>query len=361
MPIRILHIVSYMQRRGLETMLMNCFRHIDREKVMFDFLVHRDFRSDYDDEIEALGGKIYRMPRLNPINPAYFKALREFFKVHPEYRIVHCHLDCMSSIPLGVAKEYGVPVRIAHAHSSSQDKDWKYPLKRYYMSNISKVATHFFACSEKAAEWMYPGQAATIVQNGIEADKFKFDACIRTTIRDELGLGADFAIGNVGRFVLVKNHDFMIRIFSELHKKLPCSKLVLVGNGPLENEIREKARKLNLENDVLFLGVRNDVHRIMQAFDVFLLPSLFEGLGMVAIEAQSSGLPCIVSTTVPYECDISKCVRFLDLKCTPKEWADEILRLKDKPRTSGYDAVVRAGYDIQTTADFLQKFYTDIW
>ena len=208
--IRVLHIVSFMQRGGLETLIMNCYRHIDREKMQFDFIVHRPFRADYDDEIEALGGKIYRLPRLNPFSPEYKKALVEFFTAHPEYRVVHCHLDCMSALPLAAAKQCGVPVRIAHAHSSNQDKDWKYPLKRLYMSKIPASATHFFACAQDAGEWMFPGQNITTINNGIETDRFSFSPEVRAEVREELGLGDALVLGHVGRFAPQKNHTFLL-------------------------------------------------------------------------------------------------------------------------------------------------------
>lgn len=361
MPIRILHIVSYMQRRGLETMLMNCFRHIDRDAVQFDFIVHRSFRADYDDEIEALGGKIYRLPRLNPFDPGYKKALRDFFREHKEYRIVHCHLDCMSSIPLSVAKEFGVPVRIAHAHSSNQDRDWKYLLKRFYLKKIPDVATDFFACSEDAAKWMYPNQAVRIINNGIETEKYAYSPEERNRIRSTLGLNDSFTLGHVGRFIPVKNHEFLIDVFASICKHVPDARLLLVGNGPLEDTIRTKVRSMNLEKNVLFLGVRDDVHQILQAIDVFLLPSLYEGLGMVSVEAQTAGVKCVVSSNVPTVCNLTGNVTFLPLENGTDEWADKILSLNLNERVSAHNIVIQAGYDIQHTANYLQKWYLEKW
>ena len=314
MPIRILQIVTYMGRGGLETLLMNCLRNIDRERVQFDFLVHRDFRADYDNEIEALGGKIYRLPRLNPFSLSYKKALRDFFRQHPEYRIVHCHLDCMSAIPLKAAKECGVPVRIAHAHSIDQDKNWKYLLKRYYMTKIPLYATHFFACSRAAGAWTFPGQDVTVVKNGIETERFAFDPGIREQVRRELGIGDELVIGHVGRFVPVKNHSFLIDIFAQLRKQKPEAKLLLVGEGELEERVREKVKRLKLDNDVIFLGLRSDVNRILQAVDVFVLPSLNEGLALVLLEAQTSGAYCIFADTVSEECRITDTVESLPLR-----------------------------------------------
>ncbi|MBQ2854026.1 MAG: glycosyltransferase family 1 protein [Oscillospiraceae bacterium] len=356
--IRILHIVSYMQRGGLETLIMNCYRHIDREKMQFDFIVHRPFRADYDDEIEALGGKIYRLPRLNPFSHGYKKALLDFFKAHPEYRIVHCHLDCMSALPLKAAMRCGAPVRIAHAHNSNQDKDWKYPLKRWFMRDIPDVATHFFACSKESGEWMFPGQVVTIVNNGIETERFGFSPEVRSQVRGELGIKEELILGHVGRIVPQKNHDFLIEIFAEVAKQSPDAKLLLIGAGPLEEQVRRKVNDLGLTEHVRFLGIRSDVNRILQAVDVFVLPSLYEGLSLTAVEAQTSGVTCVFSDSISRECEMTDLVEFVSLNETPAHWADMILKGSTAPRKDQRDKIIEAGYDIQTTADWLVDFYT---
>ena len=361
MPIRILHIVTNMDRGGLETLLMNCYRHIDRNVVQFDFLVHRYPRAAYDDEIEELGGTIHRLPRLNPFDPRYKKALYDFFNSHPEYRIVHCHLDCMSGIPLSVAKQCGVPVRIAHAHSSNQDKDWKYPLKRFFMRKIPSCATHLFACSDSSGLWMFPKQNFTVIKNGIDTEKFAFDSAVRDEARKELHLAESLTLGHVGRFDQVKNHSFLIDIFSELKKEVPDAVLLLVGKGPLENQMREKVQGLGLADSVLFLGLRSDVNRILQAVDVFVMPSLYEGLGIAAIEAQTSGTFCVFSDTIPKECKLTDHVVFLSLHTSPSLWAEHILSGALPVRKSNAEQIAVKGYDIQSTADDLQDFYIKMW
>lgn len=355
--IRILHIVSYMQRGGLETLIMNCYRHIDREKMQFDFIVHRDFRSDYDDEIEALGGIIYRLPRLNPFDPRYKRALLKFFRTHPEYKIVHCHLDCMSALPLGAAKQCGVPVRIAHAHSSNQEKNWKYPLKRFYMRKIPEVSTHLFACSKTAGEWMFPGKDVTVINNGIETSKFAFSSEVRTEVRAELDLADKLVLGHVGRFMPEKNQTFLIDIFAEVHHQNPKSKLLLIGIGPMEDQIKSKVQSLNLADSVQFLGVRTDVHRILQAVDIFVLPSLYEGLGISAVEAQTAGARCVLSDTVPSVCAMTELAEYISLEKTPLQWAEQILSTSTAHRISQQKAVAEAGFDISETAAWLQAFY----
>ena len=357
--IRILHIVSYMQRGGLETLIMNCYRHIDREKMQFDFIVHRDFRSDYDDEIEELGGKIYRLPRLNPFSPGYKKALMDFFQAHPEYKIVHCHLDCMSALPLAAAKKCGVSVRIAHAHSSNQARNLKYPLKRWYMRKIPGVATHFFACSKEAGRWMFPGQDITVISNGIETEKFVFRHEIRDEVRRELNLKDELVLGHVGRFMPEKNHSFLIDIFEEVHKHIPNARLLLVGTGPLEDQAKQKVDRLGLAEHVRFLGVRSDVNRILQAVDVFVLPSLYEGLSLTSVEAQTSGLRCFFSDTVSRACQMTDVVTFLPLKGDAVQWAEAIVSGNAAKRESKHEMICAAGFDIQTTADWLFNFYTE--
>lgn len=355
--IRILHIVTYMGRGGLETLLMNCYRHIDRQQMQFDFLVHRDFQADYDDEIEALGGRIYRLPRLNPFNPGYKKALLDFFHSHPEYQVVHCHLDCMSALPLAAAKQCGVPVRIAHSHNSNQDRDWKYPLKRFYMKKIPGVATHFFACSQAAGAWMFPGQQIQVVNNGIDAEKFGYSPEIRQEVRRELNLAENLVLGHIGRFAPQKNHSFLLDIFHQVHSKNPNTRLMLVGGGPLEAQIREKAAQLGLSEAVTFLGVRSDVDRLLQGMDVFVLPSLYEGLALTSVEAQDSGIPCVFSDTVSRECKLTENVAFLPLEESPEYWAEKILSLDTTARTSQSEKIRSAGFDIQTTAQWLTNFY----
>lgn len=357
MPIRILHIVTYMGRGGLETLLMNCFRQIDREKVQFDFLVHRPFRADYDDEIEALGGRIYRLPRLDPFSASYRKALRDFFTQHKEYRIVHCHLDCMSAIPLQIAGQCGVPVRIAHSHNSNQDKNWKLPLKLYFMKKIPKSATHFFACSAAAGNFMFPGQPFTLINNGIETERFAYDANVREQMRQTLSLGDALTICHVGRLMPQKNHSFLLDVFQCIHKKVPNSKLLLVGDGPLEATLRQKVQALGLQDAVSFLGVRSEVERILQAADIFLFPSFFEGLPLTVVEAQAAGLPCILSDRVPEVCKMTSLVQFLPLSSGAQAWADAILKQNTADRTSHRDEITAAGYDIRTTAQRLQAFY----
>ena len=358
MPIRILHIVTYMGRGGLETMLMNYYRAIDRTKVQFDFLTHRDFRADYDEEIEALGGKIFRLPNLNPFSRSYLGALDRFFREHPEYRIVHSHLDCMSAIPLKAAKKHGVPVRIGHAHNSNQPRDAKYLLKLFFKRMIAGQATQLFACSEEAGRWMFGNADFRVLNNAIDAGKYAFDADIRSTVRRELGLPADaLVVGHVGRFDPQKNHRFLVEIFEKMPED---ARLLLVGDGVLRPDVERQAEALGIRDRVLFTGVRTDVDRLLQAMDVFLMPSLFEGLPVSIVEAQAAGLPCLISDKVPIECKKTELVTQIPLDASPDEWAEAVLSAAEAPRENTLAQIREAGFDIRANAEWLQNYYLSV-
>lgn len=359
-PIRILHVVTYMGRGGLETMIMNYYRHIDRSKVQFDFLVHREPRADFDDEIEALGGRIYRFPRLVPWSRSYNAALDHFFAAHREYRVVHVHQDCLSAVILKTAQKHGVPVRIAHSHNNNQEKNLKYLIKLYYMRQIPGSATDLFACGREAGDWMFRGAPYRILNNAIDAQKYAFSPEVRKQMRGELGIDEDtLLIGNVARFYQQKNHTFLLEIFAQLKRIRPKARLLLVGEGPLHDELRAKVKTLGIVEDVIFAGVRTDVHALLQAMDVFLFPSLFEGLPVTLIEAQAAGLPCLISDTISDECRKTDMITFFPLSRSPAEWAGEALRQAGKARTNTLAQIQQSGFDIRENAAFLQNFYLE--
>ena len=358
MPIRVLHIVTYMGRGGLETMLMNYYRRIDHRKIQFDFLVHRDFEADYDAEIESMGGRIFRVPKLNPFSREYYRTLNAFFKEHPEYKIVHSHLDCMAGIPLKVAKENGIPVRIAHSHNSNQAFDKKYLLKLYFKRLIPYVSNKRFACGEEAGKWMFNGAYFTILNNAIDAEKYKYDQAIEREVRFELGIPSDAkVVGNVGRFAPQKNHSFIVECFYELYKKNHNAWLLLIGDGELRTDIENKINRLGISNRVIFTGVRDDVDRLLQTVDVFLFPSLHEGLPVSIIEAQAAGIPCIISDKVPIECKKTDRVFQYSLGDSAECWASYIMDALCVHKEDTVRQIVEHGFDIKTNADNLQRFY----
>lgn len=360
-PIRILHVVTYMGRGGLETTIMNYYRHIDRSKVQFDFLVHREYKADYDDEIRSLGGKIYRLPRLIPWSREYREKLDQFFEEHKDYRIVHCHIDCMASIPLRAAKKVGIPVRIAHSHGSSQNKNLKYLLKLYYRRLIPKMATALFACGKEAGDWMFRGAPYTIMRNAIDVARFTYNPEKAAEIRHSMGLEDAFVLGHVGNFRVEKNHLFLLEIFAALLKKEPNSRLVLVGDGIQMDACVAKAQELRIRDNVLFLGTRSDIPELLQAVDIFVLPSIYEGLPVTTVEAQAAGLPCVVSSGVPYECKLTEPVQQLPLEDGAEAWADVILGMRDYPRGNNYEAIAAAGFDIKANAKWLEEYYYNVY
>lgn len=360
-PVRVLQVVTHMNRGGLETMLMNYYREIDRSKVQFDFLTHRsDGEKDYDAEILALGGKIYHLPPLNPFSLTYRKELDRFFAEHPEYHIVHSHLDCMSSIPLHAAKKHGVPVRLAHAHNTSQDKDLKYPLKLYYRRKIHAEATGLLACGEDAGKWMFPECSFQVLNNAIKTSLYRYTEERACAESKKLGLTGKFVIGHVGSLRTAKNHKFLIEIFAAIARKRQDAFLLLVGEGSLRTELEEQVRALKLQDSVRFMGLRADVADLMQAMDVFVFPSLYEGLPVTMVEAQAAGLPCFISDAVPVQCIMTNNVWQLPLSSTADAWAEKILKeYADLERRDTSAEIKNAGFDIVENAKWLQNFYLD--
>lgn len=359
--IRILQCVNDMHRAGLETMLMNYYRNIDRTKIQFDFLTHRPYRSDYDDEIEKMGGKVYYAPRLYPQNyPAYFKWMKNFFKEHPEYKVVHSHIDTMSYLPLLAAKKAGVPIRIAHSHNTSLDRDFKYLLKQYFRLKINSVCTYRLACGEDAGKFLFGDRSFKVIPNAIDAEKFYFNEELRNKKRKELGINSEFVVGHVGRLSYQKNHKFLIDIFKELLRKEPESLLLLVGVGEKEQEIRNQVENLGIDDKVRFLGNRSDVNELYQAMDVFVMPSFFEGIPVVGVEAQFAGLPCIFSDKVPREVRFTDNCAFLPLSKSPDIWVNDILKDYNNCRLKQFHNFKDSVYNIEYSHTLLENVYLEL-
>ena len=360
-PIRVLHIVVDMNMGGIETMLINYHRKINRKIIQFDYLVHRQERAAYDDEIEKLGGKIYCLPKLNPLSLKYRQQLSKFFKSHTEYQIVHSHINCLSAIPLKYAKKHNVPNRISHSHANTKMKfTIKDIIKIYYRNKLTKYTTKQFACSKEAGTWLYKDSTYSIFPNAIDAKRFIYNPKERNKIRTQLKIKNELVIGNVSSFYYIKNHSFLIDIFNEIINKGIDSKLLLIGDGQDKNHIKNKVRELNLTDKVMFLGQRSDVNNILQAFDVFLLPSLYEGLGIACIEAQAAGLPCIISDSITKDCIITDKVYRCSLKKPASYWAQMIIDKSNVTRNNYYSLICKAGYDIVSCARDCERFYTEL-
>ena len=358
-PIRVLHVVTHMNCGGLETMIMNYYRKIDRTKIQFDFLTHRPAteKKFYDDEIYSLGGKIYHVSRLNPFSINYKNEISQFFDHHKEYRIIHVHQDCMSSVILKIAYKKGISVRIAHCHSSNQDKNIKFIIKLWYKRMITRYATGLFACGQFAGKWMFGKNAKFyVLPNAIDAKQYSFSKIKRKKIRKDLGLSENvFLIGHVGRFSEVKNHKFLVELEKYLSLKNDNIYMLFVGQGELMGEIQRLVTEYKLDDKIFFLGLRKDIFDLMQAMDVFVLPSLYEGLPVSIIEAQASGLPCLISNHVPIDCAITNLVKQSELDIF--KWMDALMEIKGSQRRDTYNEIKNAHYDINDNARSLENYY----
>ena len=359
-PIRVLHVVTIMDRGGLETMLMNYYRNIDTSKIQFDFVVHRTKKGAYDDEIIKMGGKIYHMPPISLRNVfTYSKKLKALLIKNPEYQIVHSHLDSLSAFPLSIAKKVGIPTRIAHSHTTNFDKNYKASIRNVYKKFIKYYATDYFGCSKEAVEFMFGKNISSyyIMHNAIDVDKFKYNQKVRNKVRKNLNIPKDvLVVGHVGRFNYPKNHEFLIDIFYELHKKNKDSLLMLVGEGDLKQKIINKVDKLGLADSVIFLGSRPDVNELMQAMDIFVFPSRYEGLGIALIEAQAAGLKCLTTKDViPSSVDITGKVNFIDLQLGHNIWANRVII----PGTTNNHniEIINSNYSINKQVDMLTDYY----
>ena len=362
-PIRIAHIIGKWLGGGVEAVVMNYYKHIDRTKIQFDFICDEDSTNIPYDEIEKLGGRVILVPPYQKVFK-YQKELIKIFKKN-EYKIVHSHINTLSIFPLRAAKKAEVPVRIAHSHSTTNKKEWKKNLVKQVLRPFSKVyATNYMACTEHAGRWLFGNEQfdlsnVKVLNNAIDVDKFKFDENARKIIRKELKIKDDtYVIGHIGRFVAQKNHDFLIDVFKEVHENKKNCILLLIGQGPLMDEIKNKVKNLGLEDNVMFLGQRNDVEKLYQAMDLFLFPSLYEGLGMVAIEAQASGCPCICSSEIPLIAKVSNIIDFVSLDDEVKKWSSTILKYSIIQNRREYNLQVKnSGYDINKEVKNLENYY----
>lgn len=308
-PIVVAQIMGKWVGGGVESVIMNYYRHIDRSKIQFDFICDEDSTNIPYDEIEKLGGKVILCPPYQKLRK-YMKFLEDLFR-EKKYRIVHSNINTLSVFPLYAAKKAGVPVRIAHSHSTSSPREWKKNLMKNALKPFSKVwATDYFACTKHAGEYQFGKKAVKqgkvkIITNAIDIDKFKFDPEARKRLRKEFGFkDDDYVIGNFGRMVPAKNQLFLIDAFCEFKKTTTNAKLLIIGDGPLRNKIDEKIKKLNLSKDIRIESRREDINKCYSVLDIFAFPSLYEGLGLVAIEAQMAEVNVIASKDVPLEADV---------------------------------------------------------
>ena len=362
--IRVLHVIGAMDRAGAETMIMNLYRHIDRSEIQFDFLVHTDRHCDYDDEIEALGGKIYRLSRFTGLNYfQYKKACKRFFEAHPEIDIAHGHIGAGAPLYLAAANETH-KFTIAHAHS----ENFYTGLSKIAFSAAThptrKIAKAFFACSNQACidtfgQSILQSGRCTIINNGVDTEALRTRATDRESYRKDLGLSDDPVFGHVARFIPVKNHEFLIEVFAEVVRRSGNAKLLLLGDGPDRQKIESLVNQLKLEKNVCFLGVREDVPELLAAMDVLIFPSKKEGLPVSVIEAQAVGLPVLLSNGVTEAAAILPSAARISLSEGAGAWADRALAMiNDRLSLEKAQEELRStGFDAAQNAQELSTFY----
>lgn len=390
--INVLVLITVMDRAGAETMMMNYLRHIDRGKIHMDFLINRPGRADYEDEVEKLDSKIYHMCALYPGKfRRYRREFRRFLEEHNDYDVIHSNLEEKSYYALKIAQEMGIKVRIAHAHSAPKGHDLKMIMRLYFRKKMQKYCTHRVACGEKAAKWLFgdniniismedyvkkdnridtvsdydiKNKTVVIMKNAVDTHRFIYSREKRKIIRTELGIDEKtLVIGHVGRFVPVKNQSFLINIFKYVNNIQSDSRLLLIGGGNSKEEIsykqemQNKVKKLGLEDKVIFTGVRDDVNNIMEAMDIFVMPSLSEGFPVTLVEAQAAGLRCLVSDNVQNDVNLTGEIQYKALEDGEEEWGEKVLEMVKSEKTDAYEMVVEKGYDIEDNVGWLEKFY----
>lgn len=357
-PVRVLNIISNLKRGGTEQCVMNYYRNMNRSKVQYDFLVLSEENGVYEEEILEMGGRVYKIPAFlsNPIKN-YIK-MHAFFKTH-RYAIVEIHAPSPKRYRYGLAaKRHGAERVIYHVHNNSNKK--RHWFHFYAARKLNECCDYKFACSRQAGKYVYCNNDFKIIHNAINLGKYTFRAEARIALRQSMSLENKFIIGHVGRMCKQKNQGFLLKVLAEVCKIDPNAVLLLVGDGDKRPELETQVQELRLENNVIFTGVRTDIEDLLQIMDVFVFPSLWEGLGIVAVEAQAAGLPCIFADTISQEVNLSDNTRYLSLNDTHALWAEEILHFKNVPRKGNLDRIKEANYDILEQAQALAAFYQNI-
>lgn len=364
-PIRVLCVMSTLGRGGAETMVMNLFRNIDRDSIIFDFVKHSHGKDSYEDEIIALGGKIYEAPRYKIYNHnSYKKWWKRFFSEHPEYTIIHGHYFNFSAVYFKIAKSFN-RITVGHSHCTqipkeAEEKALTARILKHYVSKVEKYSDYCLGCSKEACEWLFPNKEFYVLNNAIDVDRFRYNKETAVQVLCEYGLDNSFVVGTVGRFNLQKNPKGILELFRRIHSVRSESKLIWIGEGPMKEEIINKAKEYSIYDSILFLGERSDVNRLLQCFDAFVFPSFYEGLGIVLIEAQAAGVSCFCSDTIPPEVGITPLCHFLPLDDYEK-WVDSITLLKTGyVHQDTYEQIKSAGYDIASSSEWLKDFYIRI-
>lgn len=366
-PIRVLEVFGRMNRGGAEAMIMNLYRKMDRSKVQLDFMVHTTEHCQFDDEIEQLGGHIYRVPRFHVVNFfGYRRAWRHFFKTHPEIKVVHGHMGATAAIYLHEANRAGC-FTIAHSHSAGKKIDSAHDIFYNTFSYFTRfVAKQFFGCSTEAGISRYGTKVVNSPSyrnfpNAIELRDFIYNEGNRRQVREAFHINPDqLVVIHVGRVTPPKNPPMLFRIFKEIIKQNADVVCLWVGTGELEGKYKQLIEKENLQDRIRMTGVRSDIPQLLMAADCFLFPSLWEGLPVSVVEAQATGLPCVIADTISREVEVTDLVEWHKLTESPAEWAKRCVLLADQHkdyRTSPVESLRKAGYDINESVKFLKDFY----
>lgn len=373
-PIRILQVLGRLDRGGAETMIMNLYRCMDRKQIQFDFVIHTEDVCDYTQEIKGLGGKIYSMKPFRASTAAgYRRKWRIFFQEHKEYHVIHGHMRSTAALYLAEAKRAGL-VTIVHSHNTSSGSGLSAVIKNILQYPLRYQADYLFACSRLAGEWLYGKKACRssrfcLLLNGIEPEQFRFDQRMRQKVRKDMQVSEDAVVFlHVGRMEEQKNHTFLLRIMKELLRQEQKAGreiwLWLCGMGPLEKSLLEQVKEDGIASHVRFLGVREDIPMLMQAADVFLFPSLFEGLPVTVVEAQAAGLPVVMSDTITDEVCLTELVESCSLNGEVRLWAQKALDAagkKERDRAEYAGIIAQKGYDVRQNAKKLAAFYQKLY
>ena len=363
--IRILQMIGSLNVGGSQSMIMNLYRNIDRDKIQFDFIVDHPKELYFAEEIKEMGGKIYVMPTFTGTNIIQIvKEWNQFFKKHKEYKIIHSHVRSYASIFLLIAKKHGLKT-IIHSHSISNGTGVNAFIKHILQFPLRFEADYFFGCSKESAEWLFgkgvvEGKRYKTLQNAIHTTTYEFDKNKRNRIRESLNISSDTLVfGHVGRLHEAKNHMFLIEVFQKIHEDNTNTKLILVGDGLLRKQIEKKIYDLKLQDSIFLVGMQRNVNEWLFAMDVFLFPSCWEGLPVTVVEAQATGLPCFLSDMITLEVGISELVTYLPINQGCDIWVKTIKNANLKRKDVKED-IRKSGFDIENSVLWLSKFYTNI-
>lgn len=362
--IKVLHVMNGATLGGISTVVLNYYQHIDRTRFRFDCAVNNIKLGPNGNALERLGCEFFHLPLKSRHLVKYCIKLAKLLSTH-QYDAIHVHNNMTSFVPLGIAKMYRVPIRIGHAHSAYQkNNNVAYKVKeKIFQWILSKTATNLIGCSNEAAESIFGiskiAKSKTIVlRNAIDAQKFLYDARTSEEMRSSFGIGSELILGTVGNLGSEKNQQYLLRIGSELKNQGIEFKMIIVGEGPLRDELNVLAKELEISDCVLFLGRRTDVPQVLMMFDCFVMPSLYEGFGIAALEAVASGLPVLLSDKIPSDLQVFDNCTYLSIEAPPSSWVEHILQRKAFVRELGVDTVREKGYDIKDNTHVLENLYS---